>query len=570
MTLRAAFIVAFFASFFSYSQEVEQPPNPFEDGTIDLKAPKQHSSTEFNCTIYGSLAGKVVVDGQTENLDAVIDKCKSVVESAFQSTTYPYLCGNGSKRFEHERISYGINAIYEVTMAKLSYSGTCAEYRHGANYHVGNPQPTVSDQCPPNGSPNYTSMHFVGEEEFLCYDPAQLQKYNDDLADANRADNNCSNLILDSGNNSAATMCYSSPTGNSCNVEMVQGGGFSYYQGTSANPLGCSNSENPPYDNQGVGDENDKCVNVGQGNYCAADKSKHCTGSGANEVCDEGCLSFDTLFMCDASKHPDVGEGDSDYFDPNGTCSVVAGSAYKGACEELGGVWDKSGDYTDTSCPATSISGSCSVGTNGGCFACLDARGTWTPDPNAPLNNTEKGIQDVASLAQETNDNLKVLDNSLRKGNDALISTIKSTNDKLVGEIKTLTGKGSGGIGSVVAKLDELKEEKESYTTNASKPSKSKINGLFDANSTTALKAEIEALKTELTTQFNTIRAEGASLFSIQVPSSSGYQARSLDLTYGSVDMSLSRFSQYFALLAGPIMFIASVIAGFILLGSRK
>lgn len=563
MTLRAAFIVAFFASFFGYSQDAI---NPFKDGTIDLRDPKIEKHHKFNCNNGES---SVIVQKSDDSATAAKTCHDKGNVTDYANRVHFQSCGDKAP----EKVTVYESDAPDSFTYRTRYLYECPSGAGGFSYYSGfvvGAGTETTQVCPPDSHPTYVSQHSISEDFIKCYDPADLQDFYDKLADENRADNNCSNLVLDSGNNSAATMCYSSPTGNSCNVEMVQGGGFSYYQGTSANPLGCSNSENPPYDNQGVGDENDKCVNVGQGNYCAADKSKHCTGSGANEVCDEGCLSFDTLFMCDASKHPDVGEGDSDYFDPNGTCSVVAGSAYKGACEELGGVWDKSGDYTDTSCPATSISGSCSVGTNGGCFACLDAGGTWTPDPNAPLNNTEKGIQDVASLAQETNDNLKVLDNSLRKGNDALISTIKSTNAKLVGEIKTLTGKGSGGIGSVVAKLDELKEEKESYTTNASKPNKSKINGLFDANSTTTLKAEIEVLKTELTTQFNTIRAEGASLFSIQVPTSTGYQARSLDLTYGSVDMSLSRFSQYFALLAGPIMFIASVIAGFILLGSRK
>ena len=559
MTLRAAFIVAFFASFFSVVHAA-QPVDPFSDGSIDLQLARLDQVWSATCSASSQSIG-VSNLGDLPTDSAIRESCGPSLASAVEAESNDNAYGD-----------YYYTASYSegsILLEKFHPDVGYALQRSSLPVYVLEQLESETYICPPDTFLTYTSSRIINGITW-CYDPAVLEAFYDELGDTNEADENCANLVLDSGNNTGATMCYSSPTGNSCNVEMVQGAGYDYYQGVSANPLGCANSENPPFDSAGIGDGNDGCVNMGDGNYCSADKTKHCTGSGSNEVCDEGCLSFDDLFMCDASKHPDVGEGESDFFDDKGTCSVVAGSAYKGVCEELGGIWDKSGDYTDTSCPSTSIAGTCSVATNSGCFACIDAGGTWEPDPNAPLNNTEKGIQDVASLTQETNNQLKALELTSRKGNEALISTIKNTNAKLVGEIKTLTGKGSGGIGSVVAKLDELKEEKESYTTNASKPDKSKVNSLFDDNSTTALKAEIEVLKTELTTQFNTIRAEGASLFSIQVPSSSGYQARSLDLTYGSVDMSLNRFSQYFALLAGPIMFIASVIAGFILLGSRK
>lgn len=566
IALRAAFIVAFFASFFTNGQEY-QPQDPFELGLIDLQQPKEVGSTKFDCVMYSTVVGEVVVDGVVTDGAPYISKCKSHVESAFQSRTYQYTC-SGSSYFEHTEINPGINGVKEYTHARLSYSGACDYYGHGVNYSIGNPRPVTAKLCPPDTFPNHSSSRIVGELH-LCYDPAELQAYYDAIADENRADENCSNLMLDSGNNNNAVMCYSSPTGNSCNVKMVQGAGYDYYVGVSANPLGCANSENPPFDNSGIGNENDKCVNVGQGNYCAADKSKHCTGTGANEVCDEGCLSFDTLFMCDASKHPDVGEGDSDYFNDKGTCSVISASAYKGLCEEYGGEWSEEGDFQEANCPS-SPRGSCSVPSASYCGACLDNGGVWTPDESVQTDPTQIGLDNIAQLTKKSNDSLNTLELTTRKGNESVISTIKSTNNKLLGELKTLTGNGSGGIGAVVDKLEELKEEeKESFTVTTQNKNRTKFDALFNGAAVNKVKSDTELLKQEVQTEINNIRAEASSLLTVTVPSSVGYQARSLNLTQGNFDVSLGRFSEFFKMLSGAVMVLCAFIAAFIILGSN-
>lgn len=554
ITLRAAFIVAFFASFFVHAQNAI---NPFDSGLIDLRSPVSKPFQSYCPLNFNTDDDSLCVTPTIKPTDSASNAAQSY--ASYVSTLYTNIT------------SYDVipdsPGTYKIHLKKINFHGV--EYVDQYLSVTPKIKNTSVLRCPPDDFPDHQSTHYTSETEFKCYRASDLQAYYDDIADANEADNNCANLILDSGNNNGAVMCYTSPTGNSCNVEMVQGAGYDYYIGTGSNPSGCANSENPPFDNAGIGDENDSCITSNGTDFCSAEKAKHCTSSNGVETCDSGCIEINGNFMCDPSKHPDVGEGDSDYFDSKGTCSVVAGSAYKGACEELGGTWDKSGDYTETSCPPTSISGTCSVGTNGGCFACLDAGGTWEPDPNAPLNNTEKGIQDVAALTQKTNDALKVLELTGRKGTESLISTIKTGNQTLIGEIKTLTGTGSGGVGGLGQKLDEIKDEleKETFTTTTGNIDKSLINGLFDSQKIAAVKANQEVIKTEIQTFINTSRSELSNMLKINAPASTGYQARTVTLFGHTIDLSLNRFSDFFSMLAAPILFVCSIFALFIMLG---
>lgn len=564
MTLRAAFIVAFFASFFSHGQSA---PDPFADGTIDLQPPTSSTVYKFNCVVAGNgdfRSGPHY--SESSDPTAHISSCIAIGQHHAEQVPEDDICKSNSISYVIE----GATLRFTIDVKKWKYN-TCGSYESHQAYHVQQLGTDEAQSCPPNGFPRYISTHHTGDDSFMCFDPSQHEQYLLDQAESKSVDDFCKRLVLDSGNNSAGSMCYTAPSGVSCNVSRQSVGDTTYYSGTGQNIEGCSSSDDLPYDNSGTGEGNDGCFSSGGTNYCEANKNKHCTSVQGSQICDDGCFETQAGFYCDAAKHPDVGEGDSDYFDSQGTCSVVAGSAYKGVCEELGGTWDKSGDYTDTSCPATSISGSCSVGTNGGCFACLDAGGTWTPDPNAPLNNTEKGIQDVASLTQDTNDKLKTLELTNRKGNEALVSTIKSTNDKILSELKVLSGKGSGGVGAVVAKLDELKEEeKEPYTTTTDTNDRSLINGLFSAQKIAEVKASSEQIKTDIQTFISTSKAELSTLLTISAPSSSGYQARSVDIKGSSFNLSLSRFSEYFGLLAGPVMLICSIIALFIILGRNS
>lgn len=550
MTLRATLVVAFFASFFAHGGFTD---DVLSSG-INLSTPK----LELNFILSeGSLEpdsyclSQIPQTPQYKNI-----RSRKLSEDISGNTkTTSYTCD-----FDVYSTFGCPSGVY------CTFNGTNSSLNFNVNY-IG----VMVSSCP-GDTPEHVAPLDIDEDGQVdkCFNPADMDNYLIEQAENKSVDDFCKRLVLDSGNNSAGSMCYTAPSGVSCNVSRQSGSDYSYYSGTGQNIEGCSQSTEPHYDDSGTGSESDGCFSSGGVNYCEANKNKHCSNVQGSEICDDGCLETQAGFYCDAARHPDVGEGDSDYFDDKGTCSIVAGSTYRGACEELGGEWTKEGDYTNTSCPSTSISGTCSVGTSGGCFACLDAGGTWEPDPNAPLNNTEKGIQDVASLTQKTNDNLKTLELTNRKGNEALISTIKSTNDKILGELKVLSGKGSGGVGAVVAKLDELKEEEKPYTTTTDNNDRSLINGLFSEQKIAEVKASSEEIKTNLQTFITTSKAELSTLLTISAPNSSGYQSRSVDIKGSSFDLSLNRFSQYFSLLAGPVMLICSVIALFIILGRNS
>jgi len=557
----AAFIVAFFSSFFVNA-------SIWDDGTITLLPPTTQP-TNLRCSSFSSEVCQFAHDDdQSFIVDYVLWKATQAGQY-WDNEPYTYTSEVYNDLLNIE-ITQNFSHAYSVYQIRIYHEGS---YSVGFNVTIYQYE-SESTACPPSGSPSFTS-DYITESGLKCYDPTQLQAVLDDLSESQEDDNSCNRLVLDSGNNSADSMCYSHKAGLSCNVTKVDNGSYSYYKGTSSSPLGCAESDSPPYDASGIGSENDSCINSNGTNFCAANKYSHCSIIDTIEQCDAGCIELDGNFMCDAAQHPDVGEGDSNYFDDNGTCSVVAGSAYRGSCEDLGGVWEKEGDYTKTSCPASSISGTCSIATSGGCFSCLDTGGTWTPDPNAVLTNTEKGIQDVASLSQETNDTLRTIENTTRKGNESIISTLKTGNERLVGEIQTLTstlsgtGTSTGGSSAgVVEAIEELKE-KETYTTTTTDVDKSKFNAMFDASSVAQLHSEITALKAEVQSELSSIRSSAAALMTVTVPSATGYQSRNLTLTQGSFDLSLSRFQDFFVLLAGPVMLICSILAGFIILGGK-
>lgn len=561
ITSKAALLVAFFASFFTLSVQA-QSADPFVNGTITFKDPKIDTVWSVTC----QSAGTSVPFGNEGGLpleQVIIDSCGPVVESGVVEVykSIPNnVCGECNVTS-----SYSNGAVYlVVTHPDI---GEIKKTNFSVSYSDELEQ--MAEICPPDEALNFSAQYTTSDGSIQCYDPAQYEQYLLDKAQNSSVDEFCSRLVLDSGNNSADAMCYTAPSGVSCDVFRQDGSDYSYYIGAGQNIEGCAVSDDPPYDGAGTGDGSDGCFSSGGINYCEANKSQHCTNVQGSEICDDGCLETQAGFYCDAARHPDVGEGESDYFDDNGTCSIVAGSAYRGVCEELGGEWSKEGDYTESSCPPTSIAGSCSISVVGGCASCLDSGGEWTPDPNADLTNTEKGLQDIAALTQDTNNKLNTLELTNRKGNEALISTIKSGNDKLVSAVKGISSGGGGGSGAaVVAKLDEI-EEKKKYTTTTQDKDKSKFNSMFDEAAIAKLNTEVEALQTELSTQINTIKGEASTLMSITVPSASGYTARNLSLTQGTFDISLSRFSSFFALLAAPILLGCSILAAFIILGGK-
>ena len=93
---------------------------------------------------------------------------------------------------------------------------------------------------------------------------------------------------------------------------------------------------------------------------------------------------------------------------------------------------------------------------------------------------------------------------------------------------------------------------------------------MFDSDATTQIKAEIEQLKTDISTEYTAIKNEASTLIQIQTLNGSTYDTRTLHTTYGDYDVGLARHHDFFLALGAPIMFACSVGALFILLGGRR
>lgn len=555
ITKLATFLVAFFASFFSYS-------SIFTDGTIQTTSPKVDQSYICTPTIGASTADFENFNSSTQAGCASKGMANLSSSKGAQGRNYSFHSVDGTDVF----ISY--DSCYDYNYP----SSTCFGWQNDTVVRAATTAgPIPTNVCPNDSNPlnTYPVDNDSDGELDACANPVEVSNYNQSLIDsdneASEQDNLCNTIVLDAGNNSASDMCYTSAGGTSCNVQKVTtnygGTDVNYYQGVSSSPLGCGGSENPAFDQEGIGRDDDGCITTAEGQLCEANENNHTElDAQGNPVIDDGCADFGGVFMCDPSEHADVGEGDSDYFDDTGSCTVVAGSSYKGSCEDLGGTWSDEGDFTQAQCPSSSMGGSCSSGASI-CSACIDEGGTWTPDSNLPTTQTEIGINDLVTASKEANDQSKTLELTTRKSGQAIVSTVKSGNDAIISELKKLNQKTTAVI--------DKEPEKETFTTNTADIDKSAFNSLFDAASVISLEAEIETLKTEFQTELNTIRSQATTLMSITVPSSTGYEARTLSLTQADLDLSLDRFSSFFQALGVPVLLVCSLFAAFIILGAK-
>lgn len=535
---QAAYTVAFFSLFFTNVYALDMT-------LLDLQTPKAQLSTNYHC---GNNARTYTHSGQGTR-EALVSQCVSKERQIYIDAAYPY--GKG------QDCTLTSSATYDGPVATLVVSHACPSYPSQRTFQITPSiiQDIIVQTCPPDDYPHHTgSTSQTGVP--MCFNPKEAEILQDAENEANKAENECKSLVLDSGNNTDYLLCHTSRSGSkSCNIQKVTtDGGGSYYKGTSASNGGCYTSDNQPYDDSGTGNEKDDCLYSNGTNYCQANRAKHCSTTAGTEICDDGCIDDGTNLFCDTSRHPDVGEGDSNYFDDNGTCSIISASSTKGFCEDNGGLWDKTQDFQETTCP--SGAGSCSIPTAGLCGSCFDSGGVWTPDPTAPLTPESIGIE-TAALTQTGNEKLTQIEQGQRKTSEATQSTIKSGNSKIVQAINSLGEK----LGQPAAE-----EENNSFTTTTQNPDKSAFKSMFDINAQTAVKSRIVTAQTEFDAKLRSIALEAKSLFTVTIPTSVGYQARNIQTTWGSIDASLARHSDFFKLLAGPIMLLCSLVAAFALL----
>jgi len=535
----AAFLVAFFSSFFSYS---------IDFSTLESKSPKLEGYFEKDAASVDPLthcSTLITESDQYRNLEAVL---KNTIST---STTK-------SKEYRCEYDVYGTYQCPVGEYCTFNGRGWIANTFY-VDYHL-----EYTEICPPDSFPEF-NLSNSSTGSLRCYNPSVLQDEIDEKNQLDKNDDYCKGLSMDSGNNTSDTVCYSAPNGSQCSMSKQSGDNYTYYSGTGTETLGCGSSENPPYDSSGTGSEKDDCIFSNGTNFCKANEDKHCKTIDGIKICDSGCIDSENGLFCDASQHEDVGEGESDYFSDNGTCSVVHASSSKGACEDFGGVWDENGaDWIETSCPTGS--GTCSTGSSF-CGSCMDEGGIWTPDP-INIQTERDGINDVAVRIEKSNEKLSAIEMTTRKTNEALISATKSGDGKLLAAIEELT-KLTKDNNKFLGVKSEEKEEKETFTTITNDTDNSAITALFNDASKLALEAEIDQLKLDTTAFINNARVEATSLMTITIPNSVGYEVRNLTLTAGTFDVSLSRFSSFFILLSGPIMLLCSIISGFILLGGK-
>lgn len=564
MTLKAAFIAAFFALFFIvkpvYSQQI---PDDIDLSQLESKEPESIPTDIVSADSYGG----------------------SFVGEPLNSANY----------YCEQAISRGLTNYYSVasaTVTSQSSGGMAFQCAYWPNAQQNDGPYTQSGSvslqlapvrsCPPVAFPAFDfgyDENSDGEPD-SCYRTSDIYGQEYDGEDPNTLDNQCKNLLMDSGNNLAQNTCYTTPSGMACEMKRNSGSDagshYDYYSGVGHNIFGCEESEYEPHDTSGMGSPNDGCVTMSGGIFCEANNSNHCnTELGGAVSCDEGCFYTEGGgIMCDASKFPDIGEGNSAFFDDYGKCSVVAGSSYKGACEELGGDWTDYEDFEETTCPPLSIAGSCSFGgvanpdVAGGCANCLDMGGVWSPSINQSnlLSDEAIGLDNVNATSTKTNEKIDTLELTTRKGNEALIATIKSGNERSEGQITDLTNI----MRDSLKQLQDIKEEQEdNFTTNSYDSDKSLLNSLFDANAIAELQLKQTELKTEITNLITSINTEARALISISA-SGAGYQTRNVNFTYSSVDLSLSRLQQFFILLGGAVMFAALVYSFVIIMGPRK
>jgi hypothetical protein len=547
----AAFIVAFFSPFFCGAVNI---PEDFDYTVLTGVQPQSIEVTLVKC-MFGAQAnlGLVQVGGLNLSSDQMYDACLSKHTNYLKSHASFTGCSTPSVK------SLG-SGSFEVTYKSLWASPKCSGYAHSTTRgSASSDSETNVKFCPPEDNILYNfSYDSNGDgEPNICYKLSDINEaIESDINDKNQ-DDKCKALVLDSGNNSATDMCYTASNGSSCNIQKVTiDGGGTYYKGVTSSEGGCFTSEHPSYDDTGIGDDKDGCIYSDGTNYCEANRNKHCKVIQGSSICDDGCIDDGTSVFCDISKHPDVGEGDSDFFNDNGTCSVISASSSKGFCEDSGGTWDETQDYKETSCPVGA--GTCSIASAGLCNACFDAGGTWTPDPDAVLTTQEKVGIETAALIKDSNDKLTQIEHGQRKTMESIQSTIKSGDNKVVSAIEKLGEKLSSG--------ETKEEEKESFTTTSETPDKSAFKSMFGASAQAAVKERVAAAQLLVDTKLKSILAEAKTIFTVTVPAAVGYQVRNIQLSYGSVDASLSRYSDFFKALAGPIMMLCSLIAALALL----
>ncbi|WP_281556536.1 hypothetical protein [Thalassomonas sp. RHCl1] len=303
--------------------------------------------------------------------------------------------------------------------------------------------------------------------------------------------------------------------------------------------------------------------------------------AGSNTA-DEMCYSLADGSVCSVSRRSSgtytFSEGNC-YAVPQDNFELPTGQDDGQGCTDYGSAKACVTDPADVCSTGPTIDGSAYYTCAAGCgdyngeFVCFDddsaAQEETDPFEQDNPDSNDDGVVDTS----DTNRILGKLQSLTNDGN-ASLRQMKSSLDGIKTNTDIISSFGQGlseiskGIGEANAKLEEQKE-KETYTTTLTTPDKTLYNGLFDDAHIAEVKAKVEEKKEEMKAYIVQVRGEAAAILSVTVPNAADYQDRTLTLTQGSFDLSLNRFSDFFKLLAGPIMLVCSILAAFILLGGK-
>lgn len=280
--------------------------NIFLNGTIDMQSPKSEPSTEVTCKDYNTVVGKTSLQSSNPSQSQMWRACQPIMEPYFDSKPLAYGCEATSSSWTDDR-------TYSRKYNSNSYCNGSEATRNDVLTSTG--VSSVSESCPPDQFPKYTSQYTTGDDSFLCYNPAQLQAYD-----------TCNS---DSGNEyltipvTSPKGCFTQPNGISCQYNAVDIGGGNQYYALDYEGDCYSNDEQLPQLTGTPQDTpvSDECVSFG-GNVmgCPANPTDVCTsgssyGGGSIQDCETGCGMVNEQFLCIDTDTD--GDGIPDYNDPD-------------------------------------------------------------------------------------------------------------------------------------------------------------------------------------------------------------------------------------------------------------
>ncbi|WP_105215940.1 hypothetical protein [Pseudoalteromonas sp. T1lg22] len=161
----------------------------------------------------------------------------------------------------------------------------------------------------------------------------------------------------------------------------------------------------------------------------------------------------------------------------------------------------------------------------------------------------------------DTDENGTLDDSELSTAIGQLIGTAQEGN--------RLTNEGNKLLKSIGDKIDQLDDPEASFTVTAERKT-GPLSDYFTESDMHALSEKIETARTDLTDYWGTIQSEASEFITFGSPPVGDYESRPLNIKGQAVDISLSRFRESFQTIAPVLLFIATVMAVFILLGSNR